>query len=75
VYGRGRPNSCQAARAGQAGRSQAGRRAGAGVGREREVRPPPGAASRQQGELGAWLILSYTFPGSASPDLGLRLRP
>lgn len=39
-------------------RSQAGCGEGAGVGRGWEVRPPPGAASGQQGELGTWLILA-----------------
>lgn len=54
VYGRGRPNACQG------GRARAGRRAEPGWAGWRgaqgragaEVRPPPGAAGGQQGELG-----------------------
>lgn len=59
VYGRGRPNACQAGGLGweaAGGVWPVGQGGRAGVGREPEVRPPPGAASRQQGELGVQLI-------------------
>ena len=62
------------ARAGQEGGgwSQAGRREGARGRWEQEVRPPPGAASGQQGELGTRLILALPGPpGHLGPGLPL----